>query len=570
MSGPRETPREPPREPAFAETRRRRLSFIWLVPVVALLVAGYLGWRSYADRGPLVTVIFRNADGLTAGQTAVRYKAVQVGTVEAVRLSDDLRRVRAEIRMKAEIAPRLTERARFWVVRPRLTAGNVSGLETIVSGSFIEFDPGAEAGEARREFTGLEDPPGVRSDEPGRVFTLEARRVGSLDRGSPVIFHDIIVGEVLGFDPPGLDGTVTLRAFVRAPYDRYLREGSRFWNASGVNLRIGAEGVRLELESLRALVTGGIAFDTPSEFQDQPPVPDGARFQLHGDFEAAIAATSKERLEFLVYFEGSVRGLGPGSPVEMRGVRIGSVLDRALEFVPADETFRVPVRLAIEPSRISFPEVGDARTREDVLAFAQRMVARGVRAQLQSASLLTGQMLVSLDFQAGAEPAEARLEGRDIVLPSLGGSGDLMGALSGVAGRIERLPLDEIGRNLNAALASVNGLVGGPELRGAVGALSGALEGVQELVRTADAGLTPLMRRLPGIASNLDQAIGRANTAVASIQRGYGGDSVVNRELERLLARANDTARSVRLLADYLDRHPEALVRGRTDRATER
>ncbi|TPG44892.1 MCE family protein [Roseomonas nepalensis] len=564
--------REAPPGPGVAEatTRRRRFSFVWLVPLAALLVAGYLGWRSLSDRGPLVTVTFRNADGLTAGQTAVRYKAVQVGTVEAVRLSDDLRQVRAAIRMNAEIAPRLTERARFWVVRPRLTAGNVSGLETIVSGSFIEFDPGSEQGEARRDFTGLDDPPGVRSDEPGRVFTLEARRAGSLDRGSPVIFHDVNVGEVLGLDAPGLDGKVNLRAFVRAPYDRYLREGSRFWNASGVNLRVGAEGVKLELESLRALLSGGVAFDTPSEFQDQPPVPDGARFQLYEDLEAAIAATSKERLEFLVYFDGSVRGLGPGAPVEMRGVRIGSVLDRSLEFVPADETFRVPVHLAIEPSRISFPEAGAVRTKEDVLSFTRRMVERGLRAQLQSASLLTGQMLVSLDFHPDAAPAEARLQGGDIVLPSLGGGSDLMGALSGVAGRIERLPLDEIGRNLNAALASVNGLVGGPELRGAVGALSGALEGVQELVRTADAGLTPLMRRLPGIASNLDQAIGRANAAVASIQRGYGGDSTVNRELERLLARANDTARSVRLLAEYLDRHPEALIRGRTDRATER
>ncbi|WP_424139729.1 intermembrane transport protein PqiB [Roseomonas chloroacetimidivorans] len=558
-------------QPEVARTRRQRFSLIWLIPIVAALVAGYLGWHSYANRGPTVTVTFRNADGLTAGQTPVRYKAVQIGTVRSIHLSEDMQQVRVQIRMNTEMSSRLTTNARFWVVRPRLTAGNVSGLETIVSGAYVAFDPGEEGGTSTREFTGLENPPGVRSDEPGRVVTLNASRIGSLDRGSPVFFRDVTVGEILGFDPPDLDGKITLRAFIRTPYDKYLREGSRFWNTSGVNLRVGAEGVKLELESVRALVAGGVAFDTPPNLRDQPPAPDDAQFQLFDDLEGAIAATTKERLEFLVYFGGSVHGLSPGAPVELRGVRVGSVLSRTLEHDPAIGTFRVPVRIAVEPDRISFPGGRGARTREDVLAFAQQMVAKGLRAQLQSASLLTGQMLVAFDFLPEAEPAEVRMEGDDIVLPSQGGgASDIMGALSGVAGKLERFPIEEIGRNLNNALASVNGLVGGPELRSAVHALAGTLEQVQGLVRRTDAGLAPLLRRLPAIANNLDQAIGRANTAIGSIERGYGRDSDVNRQMERLLSQANDTARSIRLLADYLDRHPEALLRGRTDRATER
>ncbi|MFT8246695.1 intermembrane transport protein PqiB [Roseomonas sp. BN140053] len=565
------SPERAPGVPERARTRRNRFQLIWLVPIVAALVAGYLGWRTYSNRGETITVTFRNADGLAAGQTPVRYKAVQVGTVRAIRLSNDLQQVRVQVRMSTEMSSRLTANARFWVVRPRLTAGNVSGLETIVSGAFIEFDPGDEDSASTSDFTGLENPPGVRSDEPGRVFTLRAFRIGSLDRGSPVFFRDVAVGEILGYDPPGLDGNVTLRAFVRAPYDRYLREGSRFWNTSGVNLRIGAEGVRLELESLRALVAGGVAFDTPPELRDQPPAPDDAQFQLYDDLERAIAATSRERLEFLLYFDGTVRGLAPGAPVELRGIRIGSVLDRKLEYEPLSGTFRVPVHIAVEPDRISFPAGTAARTREEVFRFAQEMVRKGLRAQLQSASLLTGQMLVAFDFQPEAAPAEARLQGEEIVLPTLGGgSTDIMAAVSAVAGKLERFPIEEIGRNLNDALASVNGLVGGPELRGAVRSLSGALGEVQQLVRRTDSGLAPLLRRLPAIANNLDQAIGRANAAVGSIERGYGGDSGVNRELQRLLSQANDTARSVRLLADYLDRHPEALIRGRSGRATER
>jgi paraquat-inducible protein B len=559
-------PQDPKAGPAEdldeARPHRRRFSLIWIIPIVAAMVAAYLGYNTYASRGPLVSVIFPNADGLTAGQTQVRYKSVAVGTVESIHLSDDLARVTARIRMMANVEPRLTRTARFWVVRPRLTAGNISGLETIVSGAYIEFDPGAPDAPEQREFTGLADPPGIRSDEPGRIFILKARRLGSIGRGSQVFFRDIAVGEILSFDPPGLDGSVTLRAFIRQPYEGYLRGGSRFWNTSGIGVSFGPGGVKLELESVRAVVAGGIAFDTPPRLRDTPPVPDGAEFQLHESLDAAISATSEDRLEFLVYFDGSVRGLERGAPVEMRGIRIGSVSRVALEFDKNSEKFRVPVRIAVEPDRISFPT---GRPTREVRDAVERMVADGLRAQLRSGNLLTGQKVVALDFIPGAPPASVGMQDDTVVLPSLGGdSDDIMATVSAIAGKLERLPLDEIGQNLNNALASVTGLIGGPELHGAVVALSGALGQVQGLVQKTDNGLTPLLRRLPTIASNLEQTIARANTAVGSIESGYGRNSDFNRQLDRLLAQASDTARSIRLLADYLDRHPEALLRGRT------
>ena len=548
--------------PEEARTRERGVSLAWLVPIAAAALAAYLGYTTYASRGPLVAVTLDDAGGLTAGQTPVRYKAVQVGTVEGIRLSDDLSEVRADVRMAKEVGGRLTADARFWVVRPRLAAGSVSGLETIVSGSYIEFDPGDPAAAARSEFTALADPPGVRSDEPGRVFSLRAAALGSLDRGSPVFFRDVAVGEVLGFDPPGLDGTVALRVFVRAPYEGYVREGSRFWNASGIGVAFGPEGLKLQLSSLRAVLAGGVAFDTPPALRDQPPAADGAVFPLYESRDAADAATSPDRLEFLVYFDGSVRGLGAGSPVELRGVRIGSVTGVRLEYDAPSETFRVPVRIAIEPSFISFPA---GRPQGEVRAQAERMAERGMRAQLRSGNLLTGQMAVALDAVPDAPPAAVRVEGDEIVLPSFGGGagGDVMAAVGAVAGQLERFPLEEIGRNLNGALAAVQGLAGGPELRGAVGALSSTLGQAQDLVRKADGGLSPLLGQLPAIAGNLDRAVGRANAALASIERGYGKESDINRQLERLLGQASDMARSVRLLADFLGRHPEALVRGR-------
>lgn len=554
-----------PEEDAPQEARmrsRRGFSLVWLVPAAAAALAAYLGYTTYASRGPLVTITLNDAGGLTAGQTPVRYKAVQVGTVEGIRLSDDLSEVRADVRMAKQVGDRLTGDARFWVVRPRLTAGSVSGLETIVSGAYIEFDPGDPAGRARREFSALADPPGVRSDEPGRVFTLRAAALGSLDRGSPVFFRDVAVGEVLGFDPPGLDGSVALRVFVRAPYEGYVREGSRFWSASGVGVAFGPEGLKLQLSSLRAVLAGGVAFDTPPELRDQPPAPGSAVFPLYESRDAADAATSPDRLEFLVYFDGSVRGLGAGSPVELRGVRIGSVTGVQLEYDAPGEAFRVPVRIAVEPALISFPA---GRPRGEVRAQAERMVERGMRAQLRSGNLLTGQMAVALDAVPDAPPASVRVEGEEIVLPSLGGGGggDVMAAVGAVAAGLERFPLEEIGRNLNGALAAVNGLAGGPELRDAVGALSATLGEARDLVRKADGGIAPLLGQLPAIAGNLDRAVGRAGATLASIERAYGKDSDVNRQAERLLGQATDMARSIRLLADFLGRQPEALIRGR-------
>jgi paraquat-inducible protein B len=551
---------------AEAERRRRhrRVSPIWLVPLAAILIAGFLGWRTYSERGPLITVTFRDAAGLTAGQTQVRYKAVQVGTVERIELSGDLQQVQVRIRMTRTVEDRLTEAARFWVVRPRLTAGNVSGLETIVSGAYIEFDPGGE-GSTQQEFTGLENPPGVRSDEPGRVFTLLARRVGSLDRGSPVFFRDVTVGEILDIDTPGLDGNVSVRAFIRAPFDGYLREGSRFWNISGVSIGFGGAGVKVELESLRALLSGGVAFDTPPSLRDQPPAPDATRFELYDDLDAAVSATTKDRLVFMLYFSESVRGIEPGTPVEMRGLRIGSVLDRTLEYDQTTDTFRVPVHIAIEPDRISYPSGRAGRTQDDVVAFARRMVANGLRGRLQTVSYVTGQVVIAFDFFPDAPPGEVLLQGEEIVMPTMGADSVLSSA-SGLAEKLQQIPFDEIGRNLNGILGSVNALTGSPELRGAVQGLAGVLEQAQGLLRRADEGLAPLLRRLPGIASSLDQAVGRASSAMASIERGYGAQSEINRQVARVLGQASDAARSVRQLADLLDRQPEALIRGRTDR----
>jgi len=543
----------PPRESA-ATVRRSRISLIWLIPLVAAVIAAWLGWRTVSQEGSKITLSFHSADGLTGGQTRVRHKAVDLGQVESIRLSDDMSHVIVTVRMSREAEPYLTDQARFWVVKPRISSGSLAGIETLVSGSYIEMDPGGRDGERRTEFTGLEQPPGVRSGEPGRTFTVKAQRIGSLGPGSPVFYRDITVGEVLGYDIGDGTGPVTVQVFVRAPYDGFVRHGTHFWNASGLSVQIGSEGVHVEVASLQAVLSGGVAFDSPRRSKsDAAEAEPGTEFQLFNNYSEAQASGYSTKLSFVTYFESSVRGLARGASVEFFGIQVGTVSNVALELNPATGNARVRVRLEVQPERIMSEEA--VKADDDTLESTRRLVQRGMRAQLQTASYLTGQRVVALDFVPNAKPADVVMEGDDIVLPSQGGGLDnILVAASDIAGKLDRLPLDELGQNLNGALRSA----------------SGAMASVQDLVKKADAGLTPTLRRLPEITAGLQEAVSKAGRTFGSIDASYGNNSQFQRELERAMTQVGDTARSIRLLADFLDRHPEALVRGRTGLASER
>ncbi len=528
-----------------ATVRRSRFSLIWIVPVIALAIAAYIGIRTVRSEGPLITLTFKTGDGLVSGQTRVRHKAVELGQVESVHLTDDLQNVQVSIRMRQEAAPYLTDQARFWVVRARLSSGSISGIETLVSGSYIEMDPGGRDGHARTEFTGLENPPGVRSGEPGKTYQIKANRLGSLSSGSPVFWRDITVGEVIGYDIGNGDGPVTVNVFVRSPYDGFVREGTHFWNVSGLSVIIGTGGVHVELASLQAVLSGGVAFDTPRGEPEAKPLEAGTEFPLYRNYQEAQAAGFKTRQMFVTYFDSDVSGLSQGDAVQFLGQQIGTVSDVALDFDPATTRARVRVKFEVQPERIK----GDTGQSNPV-DVARRLVERGLRTQLQTSSYLTGSKVLSMAVVPNAPKADVVKEGEFYVIPSTGGGLDnILSAASDVASKLSRLPLDEIGANLNETLRSA----------------SGAMGNVQELARKADSGLSPVLQRLPAVIAALQDAVTQATRTFGSFGSSYGKDSQFNRELERAMSQVGDTARSIRLLADYLDRHPEALIRGRAD-----
>ena len=238
--------------PQAATRRSRRISIIWIVPLVAVAIGGWLAWDTLSKEGPTIKIAFDGGEGLQAGQSQLKYKDIVFGTVKSLALSPDQTHVVVTVATTRQAEPLLTEGTAFWVVKPRLFAGNVSGIETLLSGSYIGMLPAATAGKSQREFVGREDPPVLGAHVPGRTFLLKSKRLGAVSVGSPIFYRDLNVGEVLGWDIADMAEYVTIHAFVRAPYDSYVHDQTRFWNASGVSVKLGGTGVEVQMESLKA------------------------------------------------------------------------------------------------------------------------------------------------------------------------------------------------------------------------------------------------------------------------------------------------------------------------------
>jgi len=511
----------------------RRFSVIWLVPLVAGAVAIWLGVVTLREKGPTVTIDFKTADGLEAGKTKVRYKDVEVGTVQEVRLSDDLKGVAAVAELSKQVEPFMTTGTRFWVVRPRVGSSGVSGLGTLLSGAYIGFDPGQ--GEHASTFTGLEEPPPIASDLPGRRFLLRAEALGSADRGSPVYYQGLRVGQVLGSALDDNRRTFTLEIFVDAPHDQLVRDTSRFWNASGFDVSVGAGGIDVSTESLQTIIAGGIAFDTPGiEGPGEPSAP-GHGFRLFESRRKVDEPIFTQKIPFLVNFTGSVKGLRAGGSVEFGGLQIGTVTNVRLEYDAAQRNVGIPVTIEIEPQRIALkgerpgqPYVG-----------MKVLVAQGLRAQLKSGNLLTGELVVDLGFHPEAPLAELRADtGSYPEIPSVPADLEaITRSVNQVLDKIAGAPIDELVTDLRRTVQSFDGM---------------------------SAEMAPLARSLRQAANAATKTLATADGTLRSVDSLAGRNSQLRRDTSVLMGELTSAARSIRTLASYLERHPESLLRGKS------
>lgn len=523
--------------PQAVVARRRSFSLVWLIPLVAVLIGGWLVVKALREKGPEITIAFRSAEGLEAGKTKIKYKDVMIGLVEEISLQPDLSGVVVRASLDPGSEPFLTEKTRFWIVRARVVAGEVSALGTLLSGAYITLDPVRE-GKPTKHFVGLEVPPVVTKGLPGRHFVLEAGRMGSLDVGAPVYYRQLQVGQVVSSELLPGGETFRFTVFVDAPYHEYVYAASRFWNASGIDLRLDAGGVRLTTESLVAVVAGGIAFDHLDPRQPKAPAEENSLFTLYDSRQEANEASYTRRTRYLLHFDESVRGLEPGAPVEFHGVKIGEVVRFDLEYHARQGDFRVPVEIELEGERISL--VGELPESERGATLLDRLVRRGLRAQLKSGNMVTGKLIVDIDFHPRA-PARALGRGGEYPeIPTIPSDIEtVLSRLDVVLAKIEKIPFDEIGQGLRRNSENLNANL--VEIRRLTGRVND--ETVPELSRTMQ----------------------QMQQTLAELQRSLGSDSAVQLETIRAMAEVGEAARAVRALTDYLERHPEALIYGKEE-----
>lgn len=541
----------------------RRFSLVWLIPIVAAAIGAWLAYKTYSERGPDITITFQTASGLAAGKTEIRHKNVKLGTVQKIELAPDFSKVIVTARMEKWAEPELMTTTRFWVVSPRFSIGGISGLDTLLSGSYIELDPGV--GKSQREFEGLEEPPVVRSGEAGREFLLLTNRLGNIAPGSSVYFRGLTVGEVTGYELEGIDKPLRLHVFVRDPFAAYVYDGSRFWNASGISLKTTSAGFKLQLESLDAVLGGGVVFDTPSTARIGDPAKAQTIFPLYDDADSVENAAYTHKAPYLIYFLGSVAGLSPGAPVTLRGITIGQVTDVHMELSPKDLSLHVPVTVELETERIQME--GGSTTPEQSEKILAALVKHGLRAQLQSASLITGQLMVALDFFPNSPPEEIIFKGKYPELPSV--PSDLQGLMRSVnslLAKLANLPLDSVMAHADDTLKGASKLLNGPELTQSLKSLNDALISLRQLSRTLNVDAGPLLTALQAAAKAGQAALDQATITLASADKTLGSNSSFKRDLDNLMSQLKDAARSIRVLTDYLEQHPEALLQGKTEK----
>lgn len=510
--------------------KKSELSLIWFLPLIAVLVSGWLIYKSFSEKGEVITISFPTAEGLEVDKTKIKYLDVEIGKVTAININNDLKTIVVTAQMNANSSEYLKTNTQFWVVRPQVGLGGISGLGTLLSGAYIELKP--SSGEHIHDFVGLSSPPPLKANAEGKQFILETNNLGSMKTGTPINFHGITVGEVLSHELSEAADAIRLTVFIHKPYDQFIRKNTRFWIDSGVDLSAGADGFKVRTGPLISLLSGGIAFRASSEDGIETIQPENTLYPLYDTYEASTEITYHDTLHYVMYFNGSVRGLTEGAPVQLRGYPVGKVLNVNLELDEKTAEIRIPVIVELQPERIKAVHKVDNVKPEELM---KQLIEKGLRAQLQTGSLLTGQLLVDLDFHPKSKITLSSTQSFYPEFPTTVSSLDqFTHSANIIMDKIAKLPLDDLTQEINKTLRG---------LQGTTTAATTTLESVKGTMGTAD------------------KTLDTAQKALSNFEAG----ATTHYQLEQLLQELTQAAGSVKQLTDYLAQHPESVVRGKSE-----
>ncbi|GGX79981.1 paraquat-inducible protein B [Litchfieldella qijiaojingensis] len=523
--------------------RQSRLSPIWIVPLVAVLIGMWLVYDNITSRGPLITLSMPNAEGIEAGSTLIKTRNVEVGRVEQVRLSDDLSHTQITARMDPDAERMLVEDTSFWVVKPRIGREGISGLGTVLSGAFIQLQPGQSDVE-RREFDVLEQPPVAPAGAEGIRINLVSQLGNSLRVGDPVTYQGYTVGrvEVAEFDAEA--HRMRHRLFIETPYDTLITDNTRFWSASGVDLRLDSEGIHVNVESLEALLGGGVTFGYLEDIPRGAPVNPDTTFVLYADEDSARQGTFNRYLEYVLLVDDTVRGLSRGAPVEFRGVRVGTVASVPWHFrTPQPESrqrFSIPVLIRIEPQRIAGDDGNGPIDLEEWDERFKRMFGLGLRASLKSGNLLTGALFVDLNFHSDLADTYAaeRFEDHTVFPTTSTGLAHIETQVTNLLNKLNALEIEPLLTRLDRNLEVSEAMLA--DVRQLTASFQGLLDepGISE------------------VPDNLNQTLKELRQTL----QGFSPDSGAYRELTSALERLERVMRDLQPVARTLSEQPNALI----------
>lgn len=526
-------------QPAMATIKTyNKISKVWLIPFVAIAIASWIVIDSYVNRGPEITITFNDAEGLTIGKTRVKTRNVDIGYVKKVRLHGD--GVIAHIQLDQQVTDLLTKDSQFWVVKPRIGSGGISGLGTLMSGSYIEFVPGNEA-ESSNVFTGLEEEPITGFGVPGVRLDLVSEQGDSLSIGEPVLYRGFEVGRVEKSTFDIENRRVHYQIFVESPYSELLTENTYFWNSSGVDFNATTQGIKVNVGSLESIISGGVTFDVPIDLPLGGDIDTSKPHVLYSDKDSVYERRQYQAKEYIVLFEDSVRGLDIGAPVEYRGIRVGTVArilsDIDMEQI-ADDEQRIPVLIKFEPARMGLPD--DATSLDLINNHLQDWAQQGLRATLKSGSLLTGSLFVDLDYYNVDKDSHMMARHKQWpVLPSMAGSlAQIEEKVFAILDKFSSMPIEVTVDNINNMLASANTTMLG---------LNEAVAEVKLLISSQETQQIP---------ASINQTLEQLSKTLDS----YNQQAPVYGEIEQSLGQFQQLMRDIQPLIKELNNKPNALI----------
>ena len=533
-----------PQTPHFRAAQRWNV--VWVIPIIAVLVGVWMIWQHMRSNGPVANVSFETADGIVAGKTEVRCRSVRVGYVKSVDLSADLNSVVVGLQMDPETRNLLREGARFWVVRPRVSGTDISGLGTLLTGAYIELDPGSGP-EGDLDFIGLEVPPATSGSIPGLRLKLHALQAASLVAGSPIYYRGFEIGRIegKGLDPQGR--RVVYNAFIREEYGGLIRKNTRFWNTSGIDVTAGVDGFKVRTPSFQSMFSGGVSCAVPGGMEPGELAADSSTFKLYPGETEAMNTPFDPNLRMLLLFDHSVRGLKQGAPVEFRGMPIGRVADISFEYLKGGGDMRVPVLVEIDTRLLLVDR--EQRDDEGDERYLYEAFAEGLRASLKTASLITGALYVDIDYYPDAVEEEMVRIGDYPVMPTVSsGFAQLESKLTAILDRVENLPIDAMVAQFTAAAEET--------------ATTAAQ--AREVFREIEATAATLRATLEKPEfQELPEGLARTMENLQSSITSLGPEGAVQGDLLRTLDEMRAALRSMTTLANTLEEKPNSLIFGR-------